>query len=222
MKLYRFNGSTTCRPIEMFAAEAGIPLDLVDVDLMAGEHFGPAYTARNPNQLVPLLEEGDFRLTENSAILKYLADLAGSPAYPKDLKARARVNEQMDWFNTGFSREFCYGGVYPKILSYMAFENPVVQQAVGERCAKKSAALMRVLNDHMLTDAGPYLGGAEPNLADYMGVSYATLGEMTRFDYGPYPRVRRWIAAMKARPGWAAAHAGWEGWRDHVLSQSAA
>ncbi|HYF09951.1 MAG TPA: glutathione S-transferase family protein [Acetobacteraceae bacterium] len=222
MKLYRFNGSTTCRPVEMFAAEAGIALDLVDVDLMKGEHMGPAYTAKNPVQQVPTLEDGDFRLVENSAILKYLADLVGSLAYPKELKARARVNAQMDFFNTSLSREFCYGHVYPQILPHVGHENPVVQQAVLERCRKNAEKYLRVLNDHMLTDEGPYLGGAEPNLADYMGVSYATLGEMTRFDYTPYPRVQRWIAAMKARPGWKAAHGGWEAWRDYVLSKSAA
>jgi glutathione S-transferase len=46
---------------------------------------------------VPVLEDGDFRLTEGSAILKYLADSIDSPAYPKGLKERARVNEMMEW-----------------------------------------------------------------------------------------------------------------------------
>jgi len=223
MKLYRFNGSTTCRPVEMFAAEAGISLDLVDVNLMAGEHMGPAYTAKNPVQQVPTLEDGDFRLVENAAILKYLADLVGSPAYPKDLKERAVVNAQMDFFNTSLSREFCYGHVYPQIMPSVGHEDPVVRQAMLERCGKNAQKFLRVLNDSLLSDAGPFLGGrAEPTIADYMGAAYATLGEMTRFDYSAYPRVQRWIAAMRARPGWAAGHAGWEGWRDHVLSQSAA
>ena len=222
MKLYHFNGSTTCRPVEMFAAEAGIALELVPVDLFTGAHMSPTYAAKNPSQQVPTLEDGDFILTENAAILRYLAEISGSSAYPAEPKARARVNQQLDWFNTSFSREFCYGSVYPKILPHVAFEDPVVQEALLARCKQNSAKFMRVLNDSMLTDAGPYLGGAEPNLADYMGVAYATLGEMTRFDYSPYSRVQRWIAAMKARPGWKTAHAGWEGWRDHVLSQSAA
>ena len=67
MKLHYFEGSTTCRPIVMLAAEAGITLDLVAVDLMTGEHYGPAFSALNPNNLVPLREDGDFRLTEASA-----------------------------------------------------------------------------------------------------------------------------------------------------------
>jgi glutathione S-transferase len=222
MKLYYFEGSTTCRPIVMMAAEAGIGLDLVPVDLMAGEQQGPSYTGLNPNQLVPLLEDGDFRLTECSAILKYLADTAGSAAYPKDLKARARVNERMDWFNTGFLREFAYGTVYPVILSYMAYPDAEVQKALCARSAEKGKRLLGILNDHLLGDAGPYLGGTAPDLSDFLGVAYVTLGEMLGHDFAEYPRVARWIAAMRARPSWATANAGFEGWRDYVRSQAAA
>ena len=69
----------------------------------------------NPNCLVPILEDGDLRLTESSAILKYLADKIGSPAYPKDLKRRAKVNEMMDWINTNFYRDWGYNLAYPQL-----------------------------------------------------------------------------------------------------------
>ena len=95
MKLYYHPISTTCRPIMLFAAEAGIALDYEFVDLFTGAHYKPEYEAINPSKQVPVLEDGDLVLTESSAILKYVADKVGSPAYPKDLKARARVNEVM-------------------------------------------------------------------------------------------------------------------------------
>jgi glutathione S-transferase len=198
MKLYFFDGSTTCRPITMFAHEAGIPLELVPVNLFGGEQKGDAYTTLNPNQLVPVLEEEDgHRLIEGSAILKYLADVAGHAAWPADKRARAAVNARMDWFNTGFSRNFCYGYVYPQVLGYMAW------------------------NDHMLTDAGPFLGGAKPDLSDFLGVSYATLGELVGWDFDRWPRVARWIAAMKARPCWNPCNGGFHGWRDMLRGQAA-
>jgi len=223
MKLYYFPGSTTCRPIQMFAAEAGIPLTLEPVDLMAGAHLTDAYAAVNPNRLVPVLEEEDgFRLTEASAILKYLAEKAGSPAYPSEPRARARVNELMDWFNTGFYRDLGYGFVYPQILPSMGWGDPEVQQAVLTRAKEKVAAHLRVLNDHLLGDDGPYLGGASPNLADFLGVSYATIAEMIGYDLSAWPRVARWIAAMRARPCWPGPNAPFEGWRDHCLAQRAA
>lgn len=79
----------------LFAAESGIPIDMQVVDLFTGEHDNPSLETINPNHLVPVLEEGGFRLTESAAILEYLADEAGSPLYPKDLQGRARVNERM-------------------------------------------------------------------------------------------------------------------------------
>ena len=90
MKLYYFDGSTACRPVVMLAHEAGIPLDLVPVNLFGGEHMQPPYLAMNPNGKVPLLDDDGFLLTECSAILKYLAEVSGSPAYPTDAKGRAR------------------------------------------------------------------------------------------------------------------------------------
>ena len=86
------------------------------VDLFTGEQYQSPFEKINPSHQVPVLEDGDFRLTESSAILKYLADKAGSPAYPKDPRQRARVNERMDWFNTGFYRDFSYGFLYPQIF----------------------------------------------------------------------------------------------------------
>ena len=100
---------------------------------------------------------------------------------------------------------------------------PSVQYRLKQRIVFSRIVLeIRILNDHMLKDPGPYLGGAEPNLADFLGVAYVTIGEMLAFDFTRYPRVQRWIAAMRARPSWAKANGGFEGWRDAVLAQSAA
>lgn len=100
MKLYHHPISATSCTVMLFAAEYRIPLEMQVVDLFNGEHMQPPYAALNPSKLVPTLQDGNFILTECSAILKYLADKIDSPAYPKDLKRRARVNERMDWTNT--------------------------------------------------------------------------------------------------------------------------
>jgi len=56
-----------------------LPLELQVIDLFSGEHYHPPYEAINPHHLAPVLQDGDFRLTESSAILKYLADKIDSP-----------------------------------------------------------------------------------------------------------------------------------------------
>ena len=100
MKLYMHPISMTSRPVRLFLADNKIDCEEEVVDLMKGAHHQEPYASLNPTRLVPMLVDGDFQLTESSAILKYLADKVGSPAYPKDLKQRAKVNEVMDWINS--------------------------------------------------------------------------------------------------------------------------
>jgi len=109
MKLYMHPVSTTSRPVMQFIADNDIKCDMEVVDILKGAHYEPAYSKINPNHLIPMLEDGDFRLTESAAILRYLAEKIDSPAFPKDIKQRARVNEVMDWFNSNFYRDWGYG-----------------------------------------------------------------------------------------------------------------
>src|SRR5436305_15212972 len=97
MKLYTYPGSPVCRLIAMFIADHGMEVEQEVVDLMAGAQYRPAFAAINPNNAVPVLEHGSFRLTECSAILKFLADVVDLPTYPKSLQARAAVNSTKDW-----------------------------------------------------------------------------------------------------------------------------
>jgi glutathione S-transferase len=71
MKLYTYPGSPVCRPIAMLIADHGMEVEQQVIDLTTGEQYQPAFAAINPNNAVPVLEDGAFRLTECSAILKY-------------------------------------------------------------------------------------------------------------------------------------------------------
>lgn len=53
-----------------------LAIDEEVVDLFTDAHLQPPYSTLNPNRMVPMREDGDLRLTESSAILKYLADLS--------------------------------------------------------------------------------------------------------------------------------------------------
>jgi glutathione S-transferase len=202
MKLYYHPVSNTSRPIMLFAADANIDLEYRLVDLFTGEHVQPAYSEINPSKLVPVLEDGDFRLTEASAILKYLAEKTGSAAYPKDLQKRARVNERMDWLNTQFYRDWGYGLIYPQLFPHLKRPSDEQQNAVVAWGKEKSAGWLKILDENIL---GPnaYLCGSEITIADYLGAAYLTAGEVVRCNLSPYPNITRWLGNMKARPNWA-------------------
>ena len=202
MKLYYHPASTTCRPIMLLAAAEMIELDYQLVDLFTGENYQPAFTAINPNQAVPLLVDDNFQLTESSAILKYLADKFHAPSYPAELLARARVNERMDWFNTGLYRDLGYGLVYPQVLdSYKKGDDQAQRQHLAWSRAKAKHWL-EILDRHLLSGKTRFVCGDTLTLADFMGACYVSLGDVIRIDYSAYPNITRWLADMKALPYW--------------------
>ena len=202
MKIYYHPASTTSRPLMLFAAESGIDVDFQVVDLFTGEHYKPPFEAINPNHLVPVLEDGDLRLTESSAILKYLADKINSPAYPKDLRQRARVNERMDWINTQVCRDFAYGFVYPQIFPHHKRPSAEAQAATLAWGKERAAAWMKVLDTHILGPKNAYLCGDQITIADYFGASFIALGDVIRCDYSGYPNLQRWMGKMKQLKSW--------------------
>jgi len=202
MKLYYHPISTTSRPLMLFAAEAGIPLEMQVVDLFTGEHVKPPYEAINPNRLVPVLEDGAFRLTESSAILKYLADKIDSPAYPKDLQKRARVNEIMDWLNTGFYRDFGYGLVYPQVFPHHKRRSDEAHSGCIEWGKERTKFWLKVLDQQVLGSGNRYLCGDDITIADYLGSMMVLGGEVIDCKYGAYPNICRWLGNMKALKNW--------------------
>lgn len=202
MKLYYHPVSNTSRPVVLFAADSKIDLDYQVVDLFTGEHLQPAYAKLNPSCLVPMLEDGDFRLTEASAILKYLADKVGSPAYPKDLKARARVNERMDWLNTQFYRDWGYGLIYPQLFPNLKRPTDEQQRGVVAWGKEKSKAWLKVLDENLIGPKNAYLCGNDITLADYLGAAYLTAGDVVRCSFDSYPNICRWLGKMKSGPNW--------------------
>ena len=174
----------------LFAAESGIPLEMQVVDLFTGEHCKPPYAAINPNRLVPVLEDGDFLLTESSAILKYLADKIDSPAYPKDLKKRARVNERMDWINTQLYRDFGYGLVYPQIFPHHKRRSDEAQAATLELGQGARAELAQGARRALARPEQRYLCGDAITIADYLRRSYVAAGRGDRLRLRGLPERR--------------------------------
>jgi len=201
LRLHYDPASTTCRPIILFASEAGIPLDYNLVDLFSDENRTDWYTRLNPNQAVPVLEHDGFVLTESSAILKYLADKYGLPSYPKELRQRARVNETMDWLNTQLYREFGYNFVYPQLFPHHKRRSDEAHAGTIEWGEIGARRWLQLLDQHWIGDK-PYLCGNEISIADYFGSALVSLGELVGCGFDDYPNIRRWLGNMKQLKSW--------------------
>lgn len=85
------------RRVRIFIAEKGIPVELRQVNMMAGEHKQPDYLAKHPSGKLPALETDDGQfIGESVAICRYLEALHPEP----DLLGRTPVEiGRIDMFN---------------------------------------------------------------------------------------------------------------------------
>jgi len=220
MKLYMHPVSMTSRPVRLFMAEKGIKAEEEVVDLMTGAHFQEPYASINPNKLVPMLEDDGFKLTESSAILKYLADKFNlANYYPKDLKQRARVNEMMDWFNTGFYRDYAYNVVYPQIYPHHKRPTEEAQKHTIEWGKGLTKKWLKTLNDVWLGKGNKFLTGDQMTIADFFGAALLTSGHVIRNEFKDYPNVVAWLKRVEALPSWKKINEAVDGFRDYVKDQ---
>jgi glutathione S-transferase len=99
MKLYFAPGACSFVPHALLEA-TGQPFETQMVKLHKGEQKTPEYLAINPRGQVPVLEDGDARITQIVAIVGYLdAKFPQQGFLPSDPLARAKVMEALAWMN---------------------------------------------------------------------------------------------------------------------------
>lgn len=80
MILYSYDGAPNPRRVLIFAAEKGITLETVSVDITAGEHKQAGFLAKNPSGKIPVLALDDGTcIAESVAICRYLEALHPEP-----------------------------------------------------------------------------------------------------------------------------------------------
>jgi glutathione S-transferase len=109
MKLYYAPGACSLSP-HIVAQEAGIPLELVKVDLKSHKtESGEDFYTINPKGYVPALKLDDGNmLTEGPAIVQYLADQkpASNLAPANGTFARYKLNEWLTFINSELHKNF--------------------------------------------------------------------------------------------------------------------
>ena len=100
--------SINVRKVAWTCAELGLAFEREDWGSGFRSTDDPAFIALNPNALVPILIDGDFVLWESNSIIRYLANQYGSWLYPASPRARARVDQWMDWQATDLNRSWTY------------------------------------------------------------------------------------------------------------------
>lgn len=103
MRLYVDHLYTSPYAMSVFVAlrEKGLAFDTITLDLDAAQQHAADFAQLSLTQRVPTLVEGDFALSESSAITEYLEQAyPETPLYPADPKQRARARQVQAWLRS--------------------------------------------------------------------------------------------------------------------------
>ncbi|HEY9447442.1 MAG TPA: glutathione S-transferase N-terminal domain-containing protein [Burkholderiales bacterium] len=101
LKIWGRKNSINVQKVLWCCGELGLPYERVDAGMQFGVNDTPEYKAKNPNGLVPTIEDDGFVLWESHAILRYLARRHGMGAlWPADARAAADADRWMEWYST--------------------------------------------------------------------------------------------------------------------------
>ncbi len=197
LKVYGRANSINVRKVLWMLGELDLAYDREDWGRGYRPTSDPVFQAINPFGVVPVIDDGGFRLRESNAIVRYLADKHGrSDLYPKAPEERATIEAWMDWASTDFAT-----GMRP-VFHGVIVKNPAFTNLV-ESGAKEWAAQMRTLDAH-LSAHGPYVMGASFTVGDIPAGLVVNRWFSIPFDKPEFKAVAAYYDRLAERPPYKA------------------
>ncbi len=189
MKLYDLEPSGNCYKVRLFCALAQIPVEIVPVDFMAGEHKTSKFLAMNPLGELPILQDGDLILRDSQAILVYLASKYGGEAWlPKDPAHMAKI---IQWLSTA-ANNVQHGPSAARLVDKFGYD---LDKATTIR---NSNFILPIFEAHL--GKNQWLEMGRVTIADIACFPYLALSHEGGISLEPYPNIRAWIGRIKALP----------------------
>ncbi len=196
MQLYGKPSSINVRKVLWTLAELNIEADLIP----CGSGFAPIDTAecrqRNPNALVPVLQDGDFVLWESNSICRYLVRKHGHPTLlGSDLQQMAKVEQWMDWQACELNPAWRYAFM-ALVRQHADFTDPAAIAQSAQQWQHKLHIL-----DAALAQSGGFICGENFTLADIvLGLSLNRWLQTPITERTALPHLMAYQALLEKRP----------------------
>jgi GST-like protein len=189
--------------ITLFLEETGLEYAIKPVNIGKGEQFDPAFLKISPNNRIPAIVDhapadgGEaISVFESGAILLYLAGKTGQ-FLPKDLRGQVQVLEWLMWQMGGL------GPMAGQNHHFSIYAPEKIPYAI-ERYVKETSRLYGVLNKRLV--GRDFILGKQYTIADMAAYPWI-IPERQGQDIADFPNLRRWHAAIRARPATVRAYA---------------
>lgn len=203
--LYSYWRSSASYRVRIALALKGLPFEYRPVHLIkdGGEQYSPEYRALNPEGRVPLLIDGDFKVGQSLAILRYLDERHPTPALqPASVQARARAWQFCEAINADMQPLHNLGP-----LGYLSREFGVSEAQkeawIRHWINRGLSALEAEVADQPLQTA---VFGDTPGLADCCLVPQVYAAKRFGADLGRFPRLVALSDRLEQLPAFAGAH----------------
>jgi glutathione S-transferase len=191
MKLYHYPLSGHAHRAALFLSLTGVPHELIEIDLSAGEHKQPAFLALNTFGEVPVLDDDGVVIADSLAILVYIARKVGPSHWlPTEPAAEAQVQR---WLSVAAGKT-AYGACAARLIT--VFGAPFNAEEVIGRAYATLAVMEQTLRDQRWLAST-----AQPTLADIALYSYTARAPEGNVDLASYPRVQAWLRQVEELPG---------------------
>jgi glutathione S-transferase len=196
IKLYQSRISPNARKVRLIAAELGIPLEIVVLDLLQGRT--PDYLAKNPNGRVPTIDDDGFLLWESGAILRYLAAKRPEKGLlPRDPKPSALADQWLLWW-TAHPEAALWTLAQEKLLKPrlgLGGNDPVLIASAERELARFIPVLDAHLNGReFIVDA--------LTVVDFAPAPWLEAATRLGVDLTPYSNVASWLGRLQSKPYW--------------------
>jgi len=187
LKLFDHPYSQHARRVAALLQQENIPYESVHVALNEGAHRAPDYLIINPNHQVPTLVDGDVKIHESNAILRYLCHKHElTDWYPADLE------QWLDWNQCRLSRS-----VVDIVLNKVFMGTDANQEEIA-RGEKNMIELRTILGDAL--EQSKFLAGNAATIADLSVAS--NISQLQLADAVPdHPAIQAWYQRMCDIPG---------------------
>ena len=198
MKLYDTSTAPNPRRVRIFAAEKGMTIPTVQVDLNAKENHGTAFRDKNPMGGVPVLELDDGTcIAESVAICRYFEALHPDPP----LFGRSAVEQAtIEMWNRRVELVLLNSIGMVWVHGHPLTATLLQQIPANVPPARERAAQFFALLDRELAKR-PFIAGDHVSVADITALCTVDFGRFIEVHADPSLRnVARWHADMSARP----------------------